>query len=236
MSPRLAPRRARLSASSDNAAGRLARRSTAIDRKSRCGCSRAGPRSPIWRSGDRGSSRRSASATRWRIDATAYRLVHGEADLLPSLIVDRYGDYLVRAGAVAGRPTGCCPRSRSCSSSCVNPAGILARNDPRVRLLEGLEQRVEVLHGDVPERIEVREGHVDLRSSTRTAARRPGCSSISARTAWPPRSTRAAGCSTRSATTAASRSRWRRVRRGPRHRHLGGRRRAHPRRTRSATA
>ena len=29
------------------------------------------------------------------IDATAYRLVHGEADLLPSLIVDRYGDHLV---------------------------------------------------------------------------------------------------------------------------------------------
>ena len=29
------------------------------------------------------------------IDATAYRVVHGEADLLPSLIVDRYGDYLV---------------------------------------------------------------------------------------------------------------------------------------------
>src|ERR687886_2796 len=30
-----------------------------------------------------------------QIDATAYRLVHGEADLLPALIVDRYGDYLV---------------------------------------------------------------------------------------------------------------------------------------------
>ena len=30
-----------------------------------------------------------------KIDATAYRLVHGEADLLPSLVVDRYGDYLV---------------------------------------------------------------------------------------------------------------------------------------------
>src|SRR5439155_1477459 len=29
------------------------------------------------------------------IDATAYRIIHGEADLLPSLIVDRYGDYLV---------------------------------------------------------------------------------------------------------------------------------------------
>ena len=32
---------------------------------------------------------------RLAIDATAYRLIHGEADLLPSLIVDRYGDYLV---------------------------------------------------------------------------------------------------------------------------------------------
>ncbi len=29
------------------------------------------------------------------IDATAYRLIHGEGDLLPSIVVDRYGDYLV---------------------------------------------------------------------------------------------------------------------------------------------
>src|SRR2546426_973704 len=29
------------------------------------------------------------------IDATAYRVIHGEADLLPSLIVDKYGEYLV---------------------------------------------------------------------------------------------------------------------------------------------
>ena len=43
--------------------------------------------------------RRMAQAIRFRetldLDATAYRVVHGEADLLPSLIVDRYGDYLV---------------------------------------------------------------------------------------------------------------------------------------------
>jgi 23S rRNA (cytosine1962-C5)-methyltransferase len=38
--------------------------------------------------------------------------------------------------------------------------GVLARNDPRVRLLEGLEQRVEVLHGDVPETITVHEGGI----------------------------------------------------------------------------
>jgi 23S rRNA (cytosine1962-C5)-methyltransferase len=93
------------------------------------------------------------------IDASAYRLVHGEADRLPSLIVDRYGDYLVlqalsqgidrRADAIAAALT-----------TLVKPAGILARNDPRVRLLEGLEQQVRVLHGEVPERIDVREGAV----------------------------------------------------------------------------
>src|SRR5215212_2924509 len=30
-----------------------------------------------------------------KLDATAWRLVHGEGDLLPSLVVDRYGDHLV---------------------------------------------------------------------------------------------------------------------------------------------
>jgi 23S rRNA (cytosine1962-C5)-methyltransferase len=42
----------------------------------------------------------------------------------------------------------------------LRPAGILARNDPRVRLLEGLEQRVEILHGEVPQTVDVREGAV----------------------------------------------------------------------------
>src|SRR6476660_4580109 len=44
--------------------------------------------------------------------------------------------------------------------SIAQPAGILARNDPKVRALEGLEQKVEVLYGTVPESIEVREGRV----------------------------------------------------------------------------
>jgi 23S rRNA (cytosine1962-C5)-methyltransferase len=41
------------------------------------------------------------------------------------------------------------------------PAGILARNDPRVRTLEGLEQRVDLLHGTIPETVVVREGPVE---------------------------------------------------------------------------
>src|SRR5262249_31904838 len=42
----------------------------------------------------------------------------------------------------------------------LRPAGILERNDPRVRLLEGLDQRVGLLAGAVPEKMEVREGDV----------------------------------------------------------------------------
>jgi 23S rRNA (cytosine1962-C5)-methyltransferase len=94
-----------------------------------------------------------------KIDATAYRLVHGEADLLPSLVVDRYGDYLVVQTLSQGVDR-LLPQITGVLVDIVKPAGILARNDPRVRLLEGLEQRVEVLHGTVPQVIEVREGHV----------------------------------------------------------------------------
>ncbi|MEO8078386.1 MAG: class I SAM-dependent rRNA methyltransferase, partial [Acidobacteriota bacterium] len=93
------------------------------------------------------------------IDATAYRLVHSEADRLPSLIVDRYGDYLVLQALSQGtdRLLG---EITAILVDLLKPAGILARNDPRVRLLEGLEQRVDVLHGQVPEAIEIREGAV----------------------------------------------------------------------------
>jgi 23S rRNA (cytosine1962-C5)-methyltransferase len=93
------------------------------------------------------------------LDATAYRLVHGEADRLPSLIVDRYGDYLVVQALSQGIDRRV-PEIVAALVELAQPAGILARNDPRVRLLEGLEQRVEILHGSVPERVEVREGAV----------------------------------------------------------------------------
>lgn len=94
-----------------------------------------------------------------RIDASAYRLVHGEGDLLPSLVIDRYGDYLVLQALSQGIDR-LVPRIVPLLVELLSPRGILARNDPRVRLLEGLEQRVEVLHGDVPAAIEVTEGRV----------------------------------------------------------------------------
>jgi 23S rRNA (cytosine1962-C5)-methyltransferase len=108
--------------------------------------------------------RRLEAAIRFRstlqIDATAFRLVHGEADLLPSLIVDRYGDYLVVQTLSQGMDR-LTPVIVAALNDLVAPRGILARNDPRARVLEGLEQRVDVLSGDVPATVAVQELGID---------------------------------------------------------------------------
>jgi len=105
------------------------------------------------------------------LDASAYRVVHGEADLLPSLIVDRYGDYLA-VQALSQGTDRLLPALTSMLVDLLKPAGILARNDPKVRALEGLEQSIAVLHGDVPESVMVREGpieyDVDMRKGQKT--------------------------------------------------------------------
>ena len=96
-----------------------------------------------------------------RIDSNAYRLVHGEADLLPSLIVDRYGDYLVVQALSQGMDR-LMPMVARVLTERLQPKGILARNDPRARVLDGLPQTVEVLAGDVPESVSVRELGIEL--------------------------------------------------------------------------
>jgi 23S rRNA (cytosine1962-C5)-methyltransferase len=93
------------------------------------------------------------------VDATALRLVHGEGDLLSSLIVDRYGDCLVVQALSQGMDRAI-DEVTSALVELLAPRGILARNDPKVRTLEGLEQEVRLLHGEVPERVQVREGPV----------------------------------------------------------------------------
>ena len=105
------------------------------------------------------------------IDATAYRLVHGEADLLPSLIIDRYGEYLVLQALSQGTDR-LTPLVVQTLMEAVGPRGIVARNDPRTRGLEGLEQRVDVLAGEVPELVTVIEDgieyDVDIRRGQKT--------------------------------------------------------------------
>src|SRR3954470_9173636 len=90
----------------------------------------AQPDSSFWRA-------RLSQAIQFRagldLNATAYRLVHGEADLLPSLIVDRYGDYLVLQALSQGIDR-LLPELTGLLVELLHPSGILARNDPRVRL------------------------------------------------------------------------------------------------------
>jgi 23S rRNA (cytosine1962-C5)-methyltransferase len=89
----------------------------------------------------------------------AYRLVHGEADLLPSIVIDRYGDYLV-----VQTLSQASERQKNLIVEILveqfSPKGILERNDPRVRLLEGLPQSVGVLHGEVPAEILAKENGI----------------------------------------------------------------------------
>ena len=94
-----------------------------------------------------------------QINATAFRLVHGEADLLPSLIVDRYGDYLVMQTLSQGMDR-LAPTLVKLLAEITGAKGILARNDPKVRKLEGLDQKVEVMYGTVPETISVDEAGI----------------------------------------------------------------------------
>jgi 23S rRNA (cytosine1962-C5)-methyltransferase len=91
--------------------------------------------------------------------AAACRLVHGEGDGLPSLVVDRYGDYL----SIQTLSQGMEALKEQVVAILVDllaPKGVLERNDPRVRLLEGLEQKVALLHGSIPERVDVLEGDI----------------------------------------------------------------------------
>lgn len=106
-------------------------------------------------------------------DTDAFRVVYSEADLLPSLIVDRYGDYF--SIQTLSQATD---RLKSEFIDILreefSPKGIFERNDPKVRLLEGLEQRVGAVWGEVPEEVEAQENGVrflyDLRGGQKTGS------------------------------------------------------------------
>ena len=94
-----------------------------------------------------------------RIDADAYRLLHAEADGIPGLVADRYGDYFVLQVGSAAVERRLAPIVAALEDLFA-PTGILLRGDTVVRRREGLATKVEVLSGEVPESITVREGPV----------------------------------------------------------------------------
>jgi 23S rRNA (cytosine1962-C5)-methyltransferase len=86
----------------------------------------------------------------------AYRVVHGEADGLPSLVVDRYDRWAVVQLMSAGLESF---RSEIVDAivRVLHVDGVLARNDVALRSKEGLARETVLLHGDVPREIEVDE-------------------------------------------------------------------------------
>ncbi len=89
--------------------------------------------------------------------APFYRVVHGESDGLPGLIVDRYGDYLVVQMHTAGIDR-CASEILGALEQELRPSGILLRNDVAGRELEGLPREVKVALGEVPDELEIEEG------------------------------------------------------------------------------
>ncbi len=87
-----------------------------------------------------------AHALREKMYKGTYRLIHGEGDFLPGLIIDRYNDYLSIQTLSFGmdrRLTLIC----DVLDSLFHPSGIIERNESAVRLIEGLEQKKGILRG-----------------------------------------------------------------------------------------
>ena len=112
------------------------------------------------------------------------QLVHGEADFLPGLVVDRFGGVLVVQLLTLGMDSRRETIVRALADV-FEPAGIYERSDVPVRTLEGLEERTGPLYGDCPAVVEIEENgllEVDIAKGQKT-----GYFSTSARTALPSR-------------------------------------------------
>jgi 23S rRNA (cytosine1962-C5)-methyltransferase len=96
---------------------------------------------------------------------------HGEADLLPALVVDRYGDYLVMQTLDQGMDAAK-GEIASCLEEIFQPRGIVARNDVAVRAKEELPLECAVVAGEVPESVAVEANgfhlHADLLRGQKT--------------------------------------------------------------------
>lgn len=89
-------------------------------------------------------------------DTTAYRVVYGENDLLPGLVVDKYGEYL----SVQFHTTGIERWKKDVVVALVavfKPKGVYERSDVSIRGHEKKETSVGVLYGEVPEQVEILE-------------------------------------------------------------------------------
>ncbi len=108
-----------------------------------------------------------AARRRAGIPATAYRVVHGEGDGLPSLVLDRYGPYVVAQLLSAGLEQARADVLDGIGSA-LAPEGILLRNDTTVRRHEGLPLDVVPARGTIPDTVAVEEAGIRYLAAPRT--------------------------------------------------------------------
>lgn len=94
-------------------------------------------------------------------DTGACRVVFAEADQLPALIVDKFGDVLVMQTLALGIDRWK-EDIADLLMEIIEPKGIFERNDVPVRELEGLRQRKGFLRGEFDPRIEIRENDLKI--------------------------------------------------------------------------
>jgi len=97
----------------------------------------------------------------------AYRLIHAEGDLLPGLVVDRYGDYLVMQLLDQGMDR-MANEIVAALQTVLTPRGILARNDAPVRLKENLPLEICTSAGEIPEKVEIQMNGLVCRADLAT--------------------------------------------------------------------
>ncbi|MGE4618291.1 MAG: class I SAM-dependent rRNA methyltransferase [Planctomycetota bacterium] len=89
-------------------------------------------------------------------DQSGVRIVHGEADLIPGLVVDRYADVLV-VQATTALIDAALPLVAGILAETFNPRMILARNDLGIRKYERLQEEVVLLHGEPVDKVTIVE-------------------------------------------------------------------------------
>jgi len=100
-------------------------------------------------------------------EAPYYRLVFGDSDGLPGLVVDRYGELVVAQITTAGMER-LKPEIAAALQKVVHPSALLFRNDSASRELEGLPRYVETAFGEVPESVMLEEHGVRFAVSPQT--------------------------------------------------------------------
>jgi 23S rRNA (cytosine1962-C5)-methyltransferase len=119
-------------------------------------------RRPIGRSFFVKRLQRALHLREWAYGRPFYRLVHGESDGLPGLVVDRFGDVFVVQSNTAGMERLLAPLIEALAEA-FSPRAVVIKNTSGLRDLEGLAPATRVAVGELPAELEIEENGARFR-------------------------------------------------------------------------